>query len=450
MSRPVPTLAQRDNPTNQPPENQSKNPSNEDALPLPKWLGRIYYVFPIVLYVPDMIFNFYVYSDGSGIKMNKLDITQIPLLVLWGFLSAGIVGMAWLLSILAPWHWVRKNRFQSLMCWAGVFIATGITTWNSLAYRSTQFVSFKTDEWIMGATGTHVPFSLTMVLVSISPPFWGLFWAIVQPSERKRSKQQEEEDFQQKLERMRQEAEIKRLKAETNAQIREAQLKGLAATVRAARAQIGDGTQQPQTTVTPEEDAVPADRVVALPAGGNVRRLGSRRNTEETTESGEHEVVRGGGANVSYSAAARQRDDVFHAPDPGSISQSSLLLDRGSGENETVVSTTRTGLPRASTLLRNYADGEHVMRAIDSDVEQMRVRGLKVTIKSFAEFRGIELTLSKQLLAKWKDWKQQQEQQAQLQAQAQAAAQAAENPSAADSMPGESGEDAPNEMAAGE
>jgi hypothetical protein len=163
-----------------PPPSLERAPTeHEESLPLPKWLGRLYYIFPIVLYVPDMIFNFYVYSDGSGINLNRFDITSIPGLVLWGFLSAGIVGMAWLLSILAPWHWVRGNRFQSLMCWAGVFIATGITTWNSLAYRSIKFVSFKTDEWFMGATGLHVPFSITMVLVSISPPFWGLFWMIV-------------------------------------------------------------------------------------------------------------------------------------------------------------------------------------------------------------------------------------------------------------------------------
>jgi hypothetical protein len=174
-------------------------PATDDSIPLPKWLGKIYYIFPIVLCVPDAIFNFFVYSDGSGINLNKISITDVPGIVLWGFLSAGIVGMSWLLSILAPWHWVRGNRFQSLMCWCGVLIATGITTWNSLAYRSIQFVSFETDEWLIGATGLHVPFSPTMIIVSVSPPAWYLFWAIVQPTERKRSKQQEEEDFKQKL-----------------------------------------------------------------------------------------------------------------------------------------------------------------------------------------------------------------------------------------------------------
>jgi hypothetical protein len=63
---------------------------------------------------------------------------------------------------------------------------------------------------------------------------------------------------------MRQEAEIKRLKAETNAQIREAQLKGLAATVKAARQQIGG---QQETTVKEERivDAAPAVKELPLP-----------------------------------------------------------------------------------------------------------------------------------------------------------------------------------------
>ncbi len=30
----------------------------EEVMPLPKWLLRIYYIFPIILYVPDVIFNY--------------------------------------------------------------------------------------------------------------------------------------------------------------------------------------------------------------------------------------------------------------------------------------------------------------------------------------------------------------------------------------------------------
>jgi hypothetical protein len=361
--------------------------AKDDALPLPKWLTRIYYIFPIVLYVPDMLFNFYVYSDGL-VNVKFPDVLLNIQFYLWAFLACGIVGMAWLLSVLAPWHWVRGHKFQSVMCWIGVVIATAITTWSSLAYRSLNFKAFETDKWITQTFHINISsFSPTMILVAVAPPFWGLFWAIVQPAERRRSASEERETHLMKLERLKQEAEIKRLRAEANAQIREAQLKGLAASMKAARAQIGaaltnkEASATPEVTVTPEttSDSIPAARVVALPPG-NIRRLSERRTGfgEETSDSGEHEVLRGTAANMSYSV-------------------------------ETILSTSRPGMPRASTLLRNYAEGEHVMREVDSHVEQMRAKGMKVTIKTFAEYRGIELSLSKQLLAKWREWKQGQQ-----------------------------------------
>lgn len=382
----------------------------DQALPLPKWLMRIYYIFPIILYVPDAIFNFFVYSDGNGIDLQNITPLQIPLIVLWAFLAAGVVGMAWLLSVFAPWHWARGNKFQSIMCWVGVIIATGITIWNSLAYRSQRFTAFKTDQWV----GLQGGFSLTMILVAVAPPFWGLFWAIVQPVETKRSRQTEELDFQAKIERMKQDAELKRVRAEANAQVRTAQIQGLAATARAARAQLGAAMSSGNTaespvvdgsvTVTPEPEETPtSDRIVALPSGGTIRRLSDRRAalSGELTESGEHEIIRGAAAgNLSFSVAAPSRDDVYSAPEDG----------RATGEQGTIVTTSRTGMPRASTLLRNYAENEHVMRAVDADIEQMRARSMKITIKTFAEYRGIELSLSKQLLAKWREWKQNQSQ----------------------------------------
>lgn len=391
----------------------------EEALPLPGFLMKIYYIFPIVLYVPDMLFNFYVYSDGQ-VNYNNLGVTDIPKIILWGFLAAGLVGMSWLCAVLAPWHWLRGNRFQSIMCWLGLIVATVITTWNSLAFRSLTFSRFITDTWITQAF--HIStnnFSPTMVIVSVSPPFWGLFWAIVQPAVGKRSAAEEAEDHESKMIRLKQEAEYKRLRAEANAQIRAAQLKGLAATMRSARAQVS-GAEAPAEDdglVTSDLPA-PSDRVVALPSA-SIRRLSERRpawNNEETTESGEHEVVRQAVGSMSYSVAAAPRDDVFEAPS-GEFSarpmQGMLPMDGRnptSGEHETMVSTSRPGMPRASTLLRNYADGEHVMRTIDADVDRMRAQGLKITIKSFAEYRGIELSLSKQLLAKWREWKQNQAQ----------------------------------------
>jgi hypothetical protein len=375
--------------------------AKEDSVPLPGWLTKLYYIFPIVLYVPDSIFNFYVYSDGSGIDFNHITITETPLIGLWAFLAVGIVGMAWLLSVLAPWHWTRGNRFQAVMCWIGVIIATSITIWNSLAYRSQRFSAFTTDRWF--AQAFHVTlngFSPTMILVSVAPPFWGLFWAIVQPAVQRRSLAEEQESHVMRMERLKQEAEIKRLKAEANAQVRQAQLKGLVATVRSAREQIAGGKGEPDGSV--QVTPIDAPRVVALPAG-SVRRLSAPRYPEETTESGEHAIVRGTAASMSFSTAVSPHDGVFQAPAGDESSRGSL-----SGESETVLSTTRAGMPRASTLYRNYAQGDHIMREVDAAVERMRAAGMKITVKSFAEYRGIELALSKKLLANWREWKQQQ------------------------------------------
>lgn len=213
----------------------------EKTLPLPGWLKKVYFIFPVILYIPDVIFNYYVYSDGfasaKSVQTNWL--LAIGQTVLIGFLSIGIVGMAYLLSVLAPWHWGRGHRVQAIFCGVGVLIATAITTWNSLAYRSVNFTSFKTDQWAyqlwpqLRADGI----SISMILVSIAPPFWGLFWAIVQPTETGRNLRQLQESHTERLMRMQQEAELKRLKAETNATIREAQLRGMAQTAAAARDQ---------------------------------------------------------------------------------------------------------------------------------------------------------------------------------------------------------------------
>ena len=253
-------------------------PMDKDkVLPLPGWLKKAYFIFPVVLYVPDAIFNFYVYSDGASIK-NPNPVIQVGQIALWAFLSIGVVGMAYLLSVLAPWHWGQGHRIQAFFCALGVVIATAITTWNSLAYRSTGFSEFPTDRWAYGIwpqlQASSV--SLTMVLVAIAPPFWGLFWAIVQPTETGRSLRQLQESHAERLLRMQQEAELKRIKAETNAKIREAQLRGMAQTAAAARDQAKTlltqkrDTQAPaSTTVTPA--ASPAgDTDPELPAAATL------------------------------------------------------------------------------------------------------------------------------------------------------------------------------------
>jgi len=212
--------------------------ASEKVLPLPGWLTKVYFIFPVVLYIPDALFNYYVYSDGISTKSTN-PVVQVGFIVLWSFLSVGVVGMAYLLSVLAPWHWGQGHRIQAIFCGFGVVVATGITTWNSLAYRSQNFVQFETDKWAYGLwpqlQTNHI--SVTMILVSIAPPFWGLFWAIVQPTQTGRSLRQLQESHEERLMRLQQEAELKRLRAQTNATIREAQLRGMAQTAAAARDQ---------------------------------------------------------------------------------------------------------------------------------------------------------------------------------------------------------------------
>lgn len=213
-----------------------------DSAPLPEWLKTAYYIFPIVLYVPDIIFNFWVYTDGTGVDFNHFELGMVPQIILWFFLSAGIVGMAWLFSVLAPWHWNKRNHFQSFMCWLGLAIAMSFTTWNSLAYRSVKFSEFKTDEWLNAALGIHMSgFSPTMVLVAVSPPFWGLFWAIVQPHEGKRSAFMERQQHEQKLEKLRLDAEFKRARAQENSKTRSAQLSGFMSNLHSAKENLRRG-----------------------------------------------------------------------------------------------------------------------------------------------------------------------------------------------------------------
>ena len=212
--------------------------NNDKALPLPGWLTKLYFIFPIVLYLPDAIFNYYVYSDGITTQSSSI-MGQVFWSVVWGFVAIGVVGMAYLLSVLAPWHWSQGHHFQSFFCAVGVIVATVITTWNSLAFRSQHFVNFPTDVWanaVFPQLATY-NFSLTMVLVSVAPPFWGLFWAIVQPTEKNRDLRHLQMSHAERVMKTQQEAELKRIKAEANAKVREAQLRGMAQTAVAAREQ---------------------------------------------------------------------------------------------------------------------------------------------------------------------------------------------------------------------
>jgi hypothetical protein len=264
----------------------------EKVLPLPGWLVKVYFIFPIVLYIPDALFNYYVYSRGVEFQDANFAF-QAAQIALWGFLSIGVVGMAYLLSVLAPWHWGQGHKIQAFFCALGVIIATAITTWNSLAYRSQNtldYNTFQTDKWAYqlfpGLQANHI--SITMVLVAIAPPFWGLFWAVVQPTQSGRSLAQLQESHAERLMRMQQDAELKRLRADTNAKIREAQLRGMAQTAAAARQQasglFGKKNQQadggastetqaeskapgqaaPDTRTTPAADVAPGDESAGI------------------------------------------------------------------------------------------------------------------------------------------------------------------------------------------
>jgi hypothetical protein len=231
-------------------ETASASEQDKDKiLPLPSWLVKVYFIFPVVLYIPDAIFNFFVYSDGAtGRSTNP--VIEAGFTVLWGFLALGVVGMAYLLSVLAPWHWGQGHRVQAFFCAVGVLVATAITTWCSLAFRSQSFKGFVTDQWVYSVwpqlRATH--FSLTMLLVAIAPPFWGLFWAVVQPTATRRSLRQLQESHEERMLRMKQEAEIKALRADANAKVREAQLRGMAATAVAARKQAAQFISQRKAT----------------------------------------------------------------------------------------------------------------------------------------------------------------------------------------------------------
>jgi hypothetical protein len=238
----------------------------EKALPLPGWLVKLYYIFPIILYLPDAIFNYYVYSDGITAQSNTI-VGQVFWSVVWGFVAVGVVGMAYLLSVLAPWHWSQNHRFQAFFCGVGVVVATVITTWNSLSYRSDHFVPFKPDQWAEAIwPQLHtLNISLTMVLVAVAPPFWGLFWAVVQPTEKNRDLRHLQMSHAERVMKTQQEAELKRIRAEANATVREAQVRGMAQTAVAVREQAGGFLAQRRAAQANALDA--GEETPALAAG---------------------------------------------------------------------------------------------------------------------------------------------------------------------------------------
>jgi hypothetical protein len=267
---------------------------------------KVYFIFPVVLYIPDAIFNFFVYSDGATFIHSANPVVQAGSAVLWGFLALGVVGMAYLLSVLAPWHWGQGHHVQAFFCAIGVLVATAITTWCSLAFRSQTFKGFVTDQWVYSVwpelRSTH--FSLTMLLVAIAPPFWGLFWALVQPTATGRSLRQLQESHEERMLRMQQDAELKALRADANAKVREAQLRGMAATAVAARKQAAQLMAQRKSSspsLEGDDDTVVAGNLLTGPTD---EAAGEAPSSAQTP--GLHAVDQGSGDDES--------SDVFTLP----------------------------------------------------------------------------------------------------------------------------------------
>jgi hypothetical protein len=314
----------------------------DKVLPLPGWLKKAYFIFPIVLYIPDALFNYYVYSDGGTVH-DANPLIQAGQAALWGFLAVGVVGMAYLLSVLAPWHWGQGHRIQAFFCGLGVLIATGITTWNSLAYRSQDFHAFATDKWAysiwpeLQANGV----SITMILVAIAPPFWGLFWAIVQPTETGRTLGQIRESHQERLLRLQQEAELKQVRADANAKIRAAQLRGMAATAAAARDQAAGllnrnkgEAQTGNAATTSDGQSTAADNVDENAAqtgddtdNGDASKLIPYPTMPSFAPSREYANGRGGATLYNHAAASTPATHSAPMGQRAAMSQPSLIGD---------------------------------------------------------------------------------------------------------------------------
>jgi hypothetical protein len=311
----------------------------DKTLPLPGWLVRVYFIFPVVLYIPDAIFNYFVYSDGVVAPAGAPLLVQISQVTLWAFMAVGVVGMAYLLSVLAPFHWSQGHRIQAFFCGVGVLIATGITTWNSLAFRSTRFQAFATDRWVDSIWPQLHTISLTMILVAIAPPFWGLFWAIVQPTQTNRSLRQMQESHEEHLLRVQQEAEIKRARAEANAAVRAAQLRGMARTIATGREEIGAVVKRRASGEFPVVDADPtldegaiadSGEMLALPGdSGSAPIPGRVVQLQPHRAAPAREATTGRSAQFHNSVGAPSAAPVHSAPASGipNAAQPPLLSD---------------------------------------------------------------------------------------------------------------------------
>jgi hypothetical protein len=182
--------------------------------------------------------------------------------------------------------------------------------------------------------------SITMILVAVAPPFWGLFWAVVQPTQTGRTLRQLQESHAERLMRMQQEAELKKLRAETNAKIREAQLRGMAATAVAARNQasglIGGahrkGDQgEPGAATEASADAVDEGELPTEPSGGAQGKwtMADQTHAENVAEIAAPEASVAPAASAAPSGRWRRRRETAAPSDAASAAGDAT--DEGTG-----------------------------------------------------------------------------------------------------------------------
>ena len=213
-----------------------------------------------------MVFSYHIYSVGAGITNMTSDnwLEVLPQAALWFTVSAGTVGMAYLCSILLPHHWSHGHRLQGLFCILGVLIATSVTILFSLAYRSEEHAHYAFDltiqSWLPFLADANI--SPIQIFASIAPPFWGLFWMVIQPTEERRD-DMEGVDAEEKIRRIQARAQIEAAEAEAKAVVsaarakagavkRQAQLEGVAATFRVGANQIKGDQQEVES---PDQEA---------------------------------------------------------------------------------------------------------------------------------------------------------------------------------------------------
>ena len=278
---------------------------------LPGFVRWFFQIFALVIYGPDMYFSYQIYTKNGELVAGDI-FHAAPAIILFATLSAGTVGMAYLLSVLAPFHWRKDHRAIALTCGIGVLIATAVTILFSLAYRSENPVTYAFDDTLRQWIGIK-SISPIQFIAAFAPPFWGLFWAIVQPTDTKSEAEiaADDPDAVAKIQHkaMVQTAQIEaasnlaQAKAAANAVNRGAQLKGLISTAREA-------TQAVQQQIAPS----PIETASTPPEAAQSIEESIPAVTEQEVEVTEDVI----GVPVMSNNVAPQTEAAVYAPKPDS------------------------------------------------------------------------------------------------------------------------------------